>query len=221
MGNRQLRMIRQGFVLTIVLFVLLGGVSIYAQSKTAKEAENLKKTADAAEKSIQDVVEHVKGMLATYNSIVGGEAKNAQSDYKKLASDLKSSDKKIQNATKGLDSMNKQAEKFFGQWEKELDAYSSDSMREKSSKRLDTAKQRFEHLGQTLDEASKSFEPLMQNLNDQILFLGRDLSPDAIAELQDEAAELNQQAEDVFSNIETLMAKAKEDDAALQEATAD
>ena len=214
-------LIRAGFVLVLGACLLLGGTSIFAQSKTAKEAENLKKSADDAEKSIADVVDHVKGMLESYNSIVGGAAKNAQSEYKKLANDLKATDKKIQSASKGMGSLDKQANKFFDQWEKELAEYSSDSMKQKSTDRFEAAKKRYESLGQTLGEASKAFEPLMQNLNDQILFLGRDLSKEAIAELQDEAAELNQQAEDVINSVQGLLAKADDADSALEKATAD
>lgn len=221
MCNEHHGLIRKGLIFAVGACLILGGTPIFAQAKSAKDAQNLEKAADGAEKSIQDVVEHVKSMLESYNTIVGGKAKDVQSEYKKLSSDLKATDKKIQTATKGTDAMNKQADKFFVQWEKELDEYSSDSMKEKSTQRLETAKQRYQSLGQTLDEASKAFEPLMQNLNDQILFLGRDLSDAAIADLQDEAAKLNQQAEDVFENIEGMIAKAHDADAAMEEATAD
>ena len=214
-------LIRTGIALVVGVCLVLGGTSIFAQSKTAKEAENLKKSADAAEMSIADVVDHVKGMLESYNSIVGGTAKNVQSEYKKLANDLKATDKKIQSASKGMDSLDKQANKLFVQWEKELAEYSSDSMKQKSTDRLEAAKKRYESLGQTLSEASKAFEPLMQNLNDQILFLGRDLSKEAIADLEDEAAELNRQAEDVINTVQGLLAKAEEADSELEKATAE
>ena len=120
-----------------------------------------------------------------------------------------------------IDSLNKQAQKFFGQWEKELAEYSSDSMREKSSARLDAAKQKFKTLGETLGEARKAFEPLVQSLNDQILYLGRDLSPEAVADLEDEAAELNKQAEDVMAKINDLLAKADKADADLESSTSE
>ena len=214
-------LVRTGFVLALSVCLVVGGAAVVAQSKTAKEAQNLKKSADAAEQSIADVMEHVMGMLASYNAIVGGSSKNVQSDYKKLANDLKATDKKIQNASKGMDSLDKQAQKFFGQWEKELAEYSSDSMREKSSARLDAAKQKFKTLGETLGEARKAFEPLVQSLNDQILYLGRDLSPEAVADLEDEAAELNKQAEDVTAKINDLLAKADKADADLESSTSE
>jgi chromosome segregation ATPase len=199
--------------------LLVCGLSVFAQQKTAKQAENLKKSADAAEQSLADVVDQVKNMLASYNDIVDGKSKNVESDYKKLANDLKSTQKKIQNANKSVNSLDKQAQSFFDQWQKELSEYSSDSMREKSSARLDDAKQKYQALGQTLGEASKAFQPLMQNLNDQVLYLGRDLSPEAIADLKDEAADLNKQAEDVTGQIKQMLAKADEQDAVLEAPT--
>lgn len=55
----------------------------------------------------------------------------------------------------------------------------------------------------------------MQNLNDQILYLGRDLSPEAIADLEDEAAELNAQAEAATAMVKDMLANAgKTQDAA-------
>ena len=214
-------LIRTGFVLALSACLILGGTAVFAQSKTAKEAQNLKKSADAAQQSITDVLDHVEGMLGSYNAIVGGTSKNVQSDYKKLANALNGTDKKIQSAKKGMDSLSKQANKFFIQWEKELAEYSSDSMREKSSARLEAAKEKSRNLAATLGEASAAFGPLMQNLNDQILFLGRDLSPEAIADLQDEAAELNQQAEDVTATVKDLLTKADEQDAALENSAAE
>ena len=214
-------LIRTGFVLALSACLILGGTAVFAQSKTAKEAQNLKKSADAAQQSITDVLDHVEGMLGSYNAIVGGTSKNVQSDYKKLANALNGTDKKIQSAKKGMDSLSKQANKFFIQWEKELAEYSSDSMREKSSARLEAAKEKSRNLAATLGEASAAFGPLMQNLNDQILFLGRDLSPEAIADLQDEAAELNQQAEDVTATVKDLLTKADEQAAALENSAAE
>ena len=46
---------------------------------------------------------------------------------------------------------------------------------------------------------------MIQDLNDQILFLGRDLSPGAIADLQNEAQALNQNAEAASAEIQSML----------------
>ncbi len=64
--------------------------------------------------------------------------------------------------------------------------------------------------------------PIIQDLNDQILYLGRDLSPDAIADLEDEAAELNEKAEATTAKVKDMLANAgKTQDAADAEIEAE
>jgi prefoldin subunit 5 len=202
------RALRCGLVLAVGLCLVLGGTSVYAQTKNAKAAESLAKSGENAKKSISDVVEHVDKMLKGYNAIIDGSAKNTQSAYKKLSSDLKSTEKMVQGAGKELNSLNKEAEKFFSAWEKDLKSFSNDDLKQKSQTRLDASKAKYAALGDALGQASDAFTPLVQNLNDQILYLGRDLSPEAIADLADEAETLNQQAKDVSDQVEQLMQSA-------------
>jgi hypothetical protein len=188
---------------------LLAVTSVDAQSKkSAKQAEGLEKAGQKSKDAVQDVLDHLGKMLAGYNSIINGEAKNTQSAYKKLVSDLNGTDKKIEGAKKQLAALNKEADKFFKAWEQDLDSISSDSLREKSAARLEDAQNRYASIGETLAKASEEFAPVVQDLNDQILYMGRDLSPEAIEDLQDEAEALNQQAEEVTARVKELLQSA-------------
>ncbi|MEX1310952.1 MAG: DUF2959 family protein, partial [Candidatus Sulfomarinibacteraceae bacterium] len=121
----------------------------------------------------------------------------------------------LDGAKKQLASLSKEADKFFKAWEQDLASISSESLRAKSSDRMEDAKKRYAELGEILTAASNEFAPVMQNLNDQILYLGRDLSPEAIADLSDEAAELNAQAEAATAKVKEMLDKAgKTQDAA-------
>ncbi len=115
------------------------------------------------------------------------------------------SGKKIDGAKKQLTSLNKEADKFFKAWELDLASISSESLREKSTHRMEAAKKKYASIGETLGMAGQEFAPVVQELNDQILYLGRDLSPEAIADLQDEAAALNQQADEVTTRVQELL----------------
>jgi uncharacterized coiled-coil DUF342 family protein len=195
------------FVISICC--LLAVTTVDAQSKkSAKQAESLEKAGQNSKAAVQDVLDHLRKMLAGYNSIINGEAKNTQSAYKKLVSDLNGTDKKIEGSKKQLAALNKEADKFFKAWEQDLDSISSDSLREKSAARLEDAQNKYASIGETLALASEEFAPVVQNLNDQILYMGRDLSPEAIADLQDEAEALNQQAEEVTARVKELLQSA-------------
>jgi hypothetical protein len=193
-------------VITIALFFGLAAGTAQAQSKkSAKQTASLEKAGEASKAAVQDALGSLGSLLTGYNSIINGEAKDNKKAYKKLVGDLKGTEKQIDGVKKQLDSLSKEADKFFKAWEQDLASISSESLREKSAGRMNVARQRYASLGETLAAAGQEFAPVIQNLNDQILYLGRDLSPEAIAELKDEAAELNEQAATATAKIKEML----------------
>jgi len=190
----------------VALCCIFAATTAQAQSKkSAKQTASLEKAGEASKAAVQDALTSLGSLLAGYNSIINGEAKDNQKAYKKLVGDLKGTEKQIDGVTKQLASLSKEADKFFKAWEQDLASISSDSLREKSAGRMKVAQQRYASLGETLAAAGQEFAPVIQNLNDQILYLGRDLSPDAIADLTDEAAELNEQAATATAKIKEML----------------
>ncbi len=57
--------------------------------------------------------------------------------------------------------------------------------------------------------ASELFEPLVKQLNDQVLFLGRMLTPDGIEALQDEAAALNEAVTAAIEQAREILGEAQ------------
>jgi Mg2+ and Co2+ transporter CorA len=78
----------------------------------------------------------------------------------------------------------------------------------KSLNRLNASREKYAALGEALGQAGEVFKPLVQDLNGQILFLRRDHSAEAVADLQDEAEALNQQAQEVTDQVKGLMESA-------------
>ncbi len=195
-----------GLVIGIgTLAVLLGSPVIAQAKKSAKQAESLAKAGENAKRSMQTALDTLGKLLTGYNSIIDGTAKNTQSAYKKLVGDLKNTEKQIQAVQKGVTAMDKEAQKFFAAWETDLESISSEDLRQKGADRLQAAKDRYASLGETLGQAGETLAPVIQDLNDQILFLGRDLSPGAIADVQNEAQALNQNAEAASAEIQSML----------------
>jgi hypothetical protein len=193
----------------VALCCVFTATTAQAQSKkSAKQTASLEKAGEASKAAVQDSLGSLGSLLTGYNSIINGEAKDNQKAYKKLVGDLKSTKKKIDGSKKQVASLGKEADKFFKAWEQDLASISSEGLRDKSASRMEDAKKRYAELGEILTAASNEFAPVMQNLNDQILYLGRDLSPEAIADLEDEAAELNAQAEAATAKVKEMLDKA-------------
>lgn len=200
------RNLRLGALAAVSAGCLLAATAAFPQStKSAKQAESLEKAGASAKASVQDSLAALGKLLAGYNAIMDGEAKDTQKAYKSLVDDLKGTGKKIDGAKKALSDLNKEADKFFKAWEQDLAGISSESVREKSANRMAAAKQRYAALGETLSKAAGELAPVVQELNDQIVYLGRDLSPAAIADLKDEQAALNQQADETRARIKEML----------------
>jgi hypothetical protein len=196
-------------VIAVGFCVVIAAPTVLAQSKkSAKQTASLEKTGEASKAAVEDVLTGCGNLLSGYNSIIDGTAKDNQKAYKKLVGDLKSTEKKLDGAKKQVASLSKEADKFFKAWQQDLASISSESLRSKSAARMEDAKKHYAELGEILTAAGNEFAPVMQNLNDQILYLGRDLSPEAIADLEDEAAELNAQAEAATAKVKDMLANA-------------
>ena len=198
----------------VALCCVFMATNAQAQSKkSAKQTASLEKAGEASKAAVQDSLGSLGSLLTGYNSIINGDAKDNQKAYKKLVGDLKSTEKKIDGSKKQVAALGKEADTFFKAWEQDLANISSESLREKSAGRMKAAQQRYASLGETLTAAGQEFAPVIQNLNDQILYLGRDLSPEAIVDLEDEAAELNQQAEAAIAKVKQMLEAAGKDQA--------
>jgi hypothetical protein len=204
-GNTARRMAPAALV---VFSVLIATGSARAQSTpAAKEGRKLAQAADAAQAAVEDLSARVREAIAEYNAIVYGSAKNPETSFNRLSSHRASVEKKIAAATRSVDELNATAEPYFSDWQAELDRYSTESVRSKSAARLESTRQRYAQIAATLTEARQAFSPLLQSLDDQMLFLGRGLSPASVADLGPEALELNRRADDVFVTVDGLMAR--------------
>jgi len=187
--------------------LLASGVARAQSTQAAKDGKKLVRAGDAAQQAVSELTVHVREVVDDYNAIVYGSTKKPESSYKRLSSHRAGVDRKIQAAMQSVEDMNARAAQYFTDWEAELERYTSASVRDKSAARLESTKQRYATIAESLAEAREAFVPLLGSLDDQLLFLGRDLSPGAVADLGDEALELNRRAEDVFVTVDDLMAR--------------
>jgi len=208
-------------ILFVAATVFASGSALAYPSKAARDAKRLADAGQAAEQSMQGLVDHVRQMLGNYQALRDGNVRDPESAYKRLARELRDARGKLVASDRSVDEVSQKAEAYFAGWESELEGYRSDDLRQKSGERLASMRERYATLVDSLREASDAFIPLFDSLDDQLLFLGRDLSPEAIAAVDPDAEALHREAGDVFDRVETLMAKAEGVEAVGSEALAD
>jgi uncharacterized protein YukE len=132
-------------------------------------------------------------------------AKKPENTYKKLASGVESSDKSAKAARKQVDAMRKDLEKFYTAWEKEVAGYTTEAMKEQSQNSLNEVKAKFERFDTALKEASELYQPFIASLRDQVSYLGRDLSPEAVSALETQAKDLNENASKLYEKVDEIL----------------
>lgn len=190
-------------VLSLVVLLLTASVSssILAQS-AEKQIDKLIKRAGDTITAIRAARMQIGATVRDYNQILAGEAEDNRAAYKKLQKSLKKSEKSAAAVGAQAEKMDSAASEYFASWEASLSEFTSDEMRARSEERMKETRQRYDGILQAGREAGEAFRPFVTLLKDQIVFLGHDLNPAAIEDLQDDAERLNSQAKEVFSKID-------------------
>ena len=68
---------------------------------------------------------------------------------------------------------------------------------------------------------AEAFAPLLDDFRDQVLYLGYDLSPEAIADLSEETAEFNALATDTVAKVKTMLEGTGDGESPLGDPAAD
>ncbi len=194
---------RKTILMTAVAAILVAGTGMsVAQNDGHKKADKLIYRAQQTTSAIRATNLQVKKTLESYNYIVQGKAQDTRAEYKKLVKDIAKCQSSREDVRAKADHMQKAADAYFSNWEESLAGFNSEEMRAKSAERLQETKDSYGKIFEAGTEAGKRFASFISALDDQVRYLGNDLNPSAIAELDDEAAALNEQAEEFFKAID-------------------
>ena len=79
---------------------------------------------------------------------------------------------------------------------------SSEDLRKRSEERLNGTRERYNGILAAGDKARQVFNPFIASLKDQVVYLGHDLNPSALASLEPDADKLNKEGEVLFKKID-------------------
>jgi hypothetical protein len=146
--------------------------------------------------------------MDVYNSLMAEDAKDRKSLYKKLQSEMESTEKRRAAISMRADEARTEADILFKSWADSATAISDPALRKKSEERLSKTKASYSQIGAAGREASDAYGPVMKTLQDQVTFLGHDLNPSAVASLKTNAAKLNSEVADLVKKIDATITTA-------------
>jgi hypothetical protein len=188
-----------------MLSVILLGSNIAFGQAGSKDAQKFQSSVEDTRENIEKARAEIDNTMGAYNAIVNAEVDNPEKAYKSLTKEISKSEKAWKAAGSSYDKMHKAGDKLFASWQKEVDAFSNEQMKQISMDRLEDASAKNQNMTDQMAATQAAYEPFMSSLKDQALFMGRDLSPAAIEALQPLAEELNASAATLLASIDALL----------------
>ena len=165
--------------------------------------EDARDDQEATKEQFQSALEH----FSSVTSFNGGELEDY---YTKLNAELERSEARANDVHASIKAVEDVAEALFSEWEVELEQYSSEAMRQQSSKQLSDTRIRYGKLIRAMRKAEQKMEPVLVPFRDQVLYLKHNLNAQAIASLQNQLVTIE-------SDVSVLV---KEMEASINEANA-
>lgn len=156
----------------------------------------------------QDGQEQFESALAQFRSIVTVEGGELEKTYEQLNDEYEDSVASAENIRERIDSVEKVAEDLFDEWEDELDRYSSDTLRRDSESKLKSTRQKYNQLIGLMRDSEERLDPVLQAMEDQVLFLKHNLNTQAIASLREEAVRIDSDVEELIAALKQSIAEA-------------
>jgi len=208
MTNNPVRDVFQTFVFLILLSVLsvtLLGTHVAFGQAGSKEAQKFQSEGADAREDIQKASVQFANTMDAYNAILNAEVDNPEKAYKSMTKEIDKSEKLWKTAGKSFDNMQKAGNKLFSSWQKEVDTFTNEQMKQISMGQLEKGIAKNQQMLEWMTAAKEAYEPFIGSLHEQALFMGRDLSSAAIEALQPMAVELNAAAATLLASIDALL----------------
>ncbi len=158
-------------------------VGVHKRDILVDRVEETKESQEESQEEFQSALER----LSTLINFDGGDLQDA---YEQLNDDYKSSLAAAQDVSANIDDVEDVAEALFEEWADELEEYSSASLKRESSNKLRATQRQFDQLLRSMRASEAKMQPVLDSLQDNVLYLKHNLNAQAIAAIKGEFTNL-------------------------------
>ncbi len=197
---------------SLLIGPLLGGCSstriaigeAFGHAKREQLVDRVEEARDGQEAA----KEQFASALDEFLVLTGADGGDLEQAYSKLKKQLDRSESKADTVRSRIRNVERVASALFKEWEKELDEYTSEDLRQSSAAQLRDTRGRYNELIGAMHRAEAKMEPVLAAFNDQVLFLKHNLNARAIASLDAEAANLEAEIATLIAEMEASIVEA-------------
>lgn len=179
-----------------------------AQTEGVKETGQFVNAGDETSSAVGKARLQVQNTLAAYNALVTQPSKDMKGDFKKLLNGAKETGERVDDARERVTKMETAGDTYFAGRAAAIKGIQDADLREKGQQRLDESRKGYAGVMASLREAGQSLQKLRTDLDNQITFLGSDLTPSAMSSLKPEAQKFNERGAEALAKVDQAITTA-------------
>ena len=204
-------------LLLIVSFILLCGCqsAYYAawEKLGVEKRDILVDRVEDAKESQEDAQQQFTSALDEFSQLINFDGGELEDAYHQLKDQYEASVASAENVTNRIDKVESVAEALFDEWGDELEQYSNEALKRESKHKLKETKRRYAELVRTMRRAESKMAPVLETLEDNVLYLKHNLNASAIGALKGEFGNIRR---DIDVLIEEMNDAIKQSDAFIR-----
>jgi len=185
--------------------LILGPVSATAQGKVQKVSGKLLDRAGESLKKIGEAEKQLGKVMDRYGTMLDRKSvKDRRKGHAKVRDELKDLQKRVRDVRDASRDMEKEASRFFSEWQKGLDRLQDRELRSLSRQSLTASQESYGRIVAAGRDVADQYDAFAGTLGSQLQYLELDLSDEAIRKLESSNQDLRGEARELQSRVATL-----------------
>lgn len=178
--------------------------SVFGSAKRDQLVDRVQQARDS-----QDAAkEQFASALDEFLALTGGTGTKLEETYKKLKAQSDRANSRAEDVRSRIKRVEAVSASLFKEWEAELDQYKTPQLRASSESMLRDTRGQYDRLIGVMKNAEAKMQPVLDVFNEQVLFLKHNLNAQAIASLQNTAAQVENDVQGLIRELEASITEA-------------
>jgi hypothetical protein len=173
-----------------------------------EKRELLTKRVERAKESQGEAQEEFRDALEKFQAITGHRGGELEERYDSLRDAYDRSERRAEDVSERIDAVEDVAHALLDEWKDELDRYEDRSLRRRSEARLHDTERDVDRLLRAMHAAERSLRPVLQKLEDRVLYVKHNLNAAALAGLEEDVPGLERDVDRLVREMQASIAEA-------------
>jgi hypothetical protein len=173
-----------------------------------EKRELLTKRVERAKESQGEAQEEFRDALEKFQAVTGHRGGELEDRYDRLRDAFERSERRAEDVSERIDAVESVADALLDEWKDELDRYEDRALRRRSEARVHETEGDVDRLLRAMHAAERSLQPVLQKLEDRVLYVKHNLNAAALAGLEEDVPELERDVDRLVREMQASIAEA-------------